>query len=59
MGIACDIPRKHNLTADSLILWLLQSCYLVYSNSLSIRYRNVLQMYPFGLDSTMLHFDWL
>ena len=32
MGVAPDIHRLHNLTANSLILWLLQSYYALFCN---------------------------
>ena len=32
MGIASDSTRRHNLTANSLVLWLLNSFYLNFHN---------------------------
>ena len=48
--------RRHNLTANSLILWLLQSLHVHFHNVPRALGAGV---FCTGIHSTALHFDWL
>ena len=53
MGLASDVTRRHNLTAESLTIWLLASLHPFLCNvPLSLRCGSHLYLYPLGLEST-------
>lgn len=55
-----EIPRRQNLTTNSLNLWVLQSFYSLFHNApWNLSADDISWMYSLRLVSTSLHFDWL
>lgn len=59
MGVASAITTIQSLTANSLILWLLQPVFSLFFNVSWALGMGVFYRYPLGLSFSSLHFDWL
>ena len=58
MDVASDIHKRYNLAAIFIFLWLLKTfCSLFHNDSWVLGVGHIL--YPLGLDSTTLSFNWL
>lgn len=59
LGVASDIPWRHDITANVLMLWPLQLFCPIFHNVPWASGAGVLWMHPFVPGSTTLPFDWL